>query len=355
MAKKNSIEHFKTIQKELQNPEQQKAVYYFCGDETFFLDRLQKTAEALVAKEHRDFNLDIIYAREKEPEQVLGIIRSFPMMAEKRVVIVRDFLSLNISSYRETGRGGGLDAFIPYFEQPNPSTLLILIDPKKPNGRTKLGKAIKKGKHIGYYEFEEVKDYRLPDWIISWTQARHNKKIEPRAAQMLAQLVGSDLQLLSIEIDKASTFIDTSKKITTSDIKKILQSYREYTVFELKDAVFSKNIDNSLFIVEQMLQNTKNTTGEIIRTAGFFYNVFSNIWQIRWLAAKGKPKGQIQKDLGIGSKWYFNKLWKDASKFELSEMPRVFEALSDADSAAKGFSKMNPRGIFFLLVKRIIN
>src|SRR5699024_9456554 len=146
-----------------------------------------------------------------------------------------------------------------------------------------------------------------------------------------------------------------SPQITAADIKKILQSYREYSVFELKDALFSRNMENSLFIVEQILQNTKNTTGEIIRTAGFFYNAFSNIWQIRWLAAGGKTKSQIQTTLGIGSNWYFNQLWKEASKFELNEMPKIFEALTDADSAAKGFSKMDPHGIFFLMIKRIIN
>ncbi len=351
----NSIKKYQKALKELTDPGKQKPVYYFCGEETFFLNRLQKSAEALVAKEHKDFNQDIFYAREKEPEEVLGIIRSFPMMTEKRVVIVRDFLSLNITSYQKTGSGGGLESFIPYFEQPNPSTLLVLIDAKRPNGRTKIGKAIKKGKHVGYYEFKEVKDYLLPDWIISWTSAHHNKTLEPQAAQILAQLVGSNLQVLSTEIDKASTFVDTSEKITTADIKKILHSYREYSVFELKDAVFDKVLEKAFFIVEQMLQHTKNTAGEIIRSVGFFYNVFSNVWQIRWLSSKGKTKSQVQQALGISNSWYFNQLWKDASSFEVKDMPRVFEALVDADSAAKGFTKMDSSSIFLLMVKRIIN
>lgn len=352
---KNSIKQYKKALNELTAVNKQKPVYYFCGEESFFLDRLQKTAESLVAEEHKDFNLDIIYGRDKEPEEVLGIVRSFPMMAERRVVIVRDFLSLNVSSYQKTGQGGGLDAFIPYLKRPNPSTLLVLVDTKKPNGRTKLGKTIKKGEHISYYEFKKVKDYLLPDWIISWANANHQKEIEPQAAQMLAQLVGGNLQLLSKEIDKASTFVDTSKKITASDIKNILHSYREYSVFELKEAVFSKDLEKSLFVVEQMLQHTKSTTGEIIRTVGFFYNVFSNIWQIRRLSAQGSAKSRVQQKLGIKSNWYFNKLWKDATKFELHDMPRIFETLADADSAAKGFSKMNSSAIFFLMVKRIIN
>ncbi len=351
----NSIKKYQKALKELTDSVNRKPVYYFCGDESFFLDHLQQKAESLVPEEHKDFNLDVIYAREKEPEEVLGIIRSFPMMAEKRVVIVRDFLSLNITSYQKTGSGGGLDIFVSYFEQSNPSTLLVLIDVKKPNGRTKIGKAIKKGKSVGYYEFKEVKEYLLPDWIISWTKSHHKKTMEPKAAQILAQLVGSNLQILSTEIDKASTFVDTSEQITTADIKKILHSYKKYSVFELKDAVLKRDLNQSLFIVEQMLQHSKNTAGEVIRSVGFFYNVFSNIWQIRWLSSKGKTKKEVQQALAVNSNWYFNQLWNDASNFELADMPRVFEALVDADSAAKGFTKMDPSSIFLLMVKRIIN
>jgi DNA polymerase-3 subunit delta len=104
-----------------------------------------------------------------------------------------------------------------------------------------------------------------------------------------------------------------------------------------------------------MLQHSKANTGEVIGSVGFFYSVFSNVWQIRRLASQGNSKQQVQKTLGINSNWYFNKLWKDASVFELSDMPRIFESLLDADSAAKGFSKMDPSTILLLMIKRIIN
>ncbi len=172
---------------------------------------------------------------------------------------------------------------------------------------------------------------------------------------MLAQYVGNSLQLLSTEIDKVCTFVDTSETITESDIKEIIGLYREYSVFELKDAIISRNLDNSLFIAEQMLQHSKANTGEIIRSVGFFYNMFSNIWQIRRLSAQGNTKKQVQNTLGISNNWYFNKLWKEASAFELSEMPRVFEALLDADRASKGFTTMDPATILLLMIKRIIN
>jgi DNA polymerase-3 subunit delta len=355
LPKKNSIKLYQQALQELSSPERQKPVYYFCGDEDFFLSRLQKAAEDLMPREHKDFNFDLIYARDQDPEEVLGIAQSFPMLAGQRILIVRDFLSLNLQTYNKTGSGGGLGLFLPYFKKPNPSTLLVLIDAKKPGGNTKLGRSLKNNKNVGFFEFKEVKDYLLVDWVIEWTEGHHQKKIDPQAAQMVARLAGNNLQLLSNEIDKVCTFVDTSERITVEDVKKIIGSYREYSVFELKDALFEKNLNQCLAITERMLQHSTTDAGEVIRSVGFFYNTFSNVWRIRRLAAKGRSKRQVQETLSINNRWYFNNLWKDASAFKINDMPRIFEALLDADSAAKGFSTMDPGTILLLMIKRIIN
>lgn len=354
MAKKTSIERYSEILKELQSGER-KPIYFFYGEEEFFLNKLQEAVEGLVPADQKDFNFDLLYGRDITVEKLLSIIRSYPMMADQRIVILRDFKQLNSSTGDDNGYGGSVNDLLPYLEQPNPTTLFVCIDPKKPSGNTKVGKAFKKSKHTGFHEFKEVPDYRLPDWIISWARNEHEKQIEPPAAQMLAQYVGNSLQLLSTEIDKVCTFVDTSKTIKESDVKKIIGLYREYSVFELKDAIISRNLDKALFIAEQMLQHSKANTGGIIRSVGFFYNMFSNIWQIQRLAAQGNTKKQVQNRLGISSNWYFNKLWKDASAFKLAEMPRIFETLLDADRAAKGFTAMDPSTILLLMIKRIIN
>jgi len=351
MAKKTSIEVFNQVLKELRSGKV-RPVYFFSGDEDFFLDQLQEAALALVPKEQRDFNYDLLYGQEVSVENVLGIARSYPMMAERRLLIVRDFFSLDQASSGESG--GSIDEFIPYVQQPNPSTLLVLISNKKPNGNSRFGKALKKEKSVGLYNFKSVPDYRLPDWIIEWTKSRHNKTMKPEAAQILAQYVGNNLLLLSTEIDKLCTFKDTSTSIETADIKNVIGLYREYSAFELEEAIFSRDIDKSLFIAEQMLQLSKANTGEIIRTVGFFYNLFSTVWQIHSLGNSGRNKAQIQEDLGIRNSWYFNKLWREASQYRLNEMPRIFEALLDADRAIKGFSKMDPASIFALMIRRII-
>ncbi|MEX2435814.1 MAG: DNA polymerase III subunit delta, partial [Balneolaceae bacterium] len=325
-------------------------VYYLYGEETFFIDLLQDEIEKLLPDDQKDFNFDLIYGAESSPGQVLGIVRSYPMMAEKRVVIVRDFLKLG-----EKTEDGTIQDFEGYLNNPNPSTVLCLIDKKTPDGRTGVGKLLKpSNKKFGIYGFDPLPDYKLPDWIADWARHSYRKNFEPQAAQILSQLVGQDLQLLSTEIEKLCTFVDTRENITIDDVKKISGSYRDYSVIELKDAVIDRDLESALTIMEQMLLKSNNNAGEIFKTVGFFYNVFGNIWQICRLTEKGLSKQQVQDSLGIKNNYVFNAQWAEASRFHLSEMPQIFEALLDADRAAKGFSTLDIPSVFLLLIKRII-
>lgn len=351
--KQNSNQVFQQVVGEL-NSGNLKPIYYLFGEEEFYLDQLLEKFSSIIPPEQKDFNFDLLYGQDVTPAQALSIARSFPMMAEKRVLIVRNFLQLNKGGGEDGSPRGHINDFIPYIENPNPTTLLVCFDEKKPAGNTNIGKAFKKDKKVGFYEFERMPDYLIPDWVIDWVRSNHSKNIEPAAAQLLAQFVGNNLQLLSTEIDKVCTFVDTSDTVTEADVKKIIGSYREFTAIELKEAIVARNMEQSLYISEQMLQHTKSDTGELIRLVGFFNSVFVNVWQILRLSEKGFAKNQIQSELGIGSSWYFNKLWDDASNFRYAEMPRIFEALLDADRSIKGFSTLDSTSILFFLVKRII-
>jgi len=354
LAKKTSIDHFKVTLQSIRKPDLRKPVYFLYGEESFFLDLLQEEVIKLVPEEQRDFNMDLLYGSEVSPEQVLGIARSYPMMSELRVLIVRDLRKMGRSQAEE---GGQLSDLVPYLEKPNPSTILLLIDEKPPDKRTNLGKLLTgsgSAKQIYSQKFDKLPDYKLPDWANDWAAHKFNKSIDPNASQILTQLVGNNLQLLSTEIEKVCTFVDSEDRVTIDHVKKIIGSYREYSVIELKEAVVDRNLEQSLSIVEQMLLKSNTDAGEVIRTVGFFYTVFSNIWQIRRLAEKGMDKSRIQQEMGISSNWYFNQLWKDASNYRLAEMPQIFEALLDADRAVKGFSTLDTSTILLLLIKRIV-
>lgn len=354
MARQTSIELYRGLVDEIKSGKT-KPVYFCCGQEVFFLDRIQQLVTDSVPADQRDFNLDVLYGQDTNLDRILSICRSFPMMADRRVVIVRDFFNLTNRSESdpENNTSSNLDDLIPYIENPNPGTLLLILDEKKPAGNTRLGKNLKSSKFVGFYEFEPVPDYRLTDWIVEWTKIHHQKDIDAPAAEYLAQFVGNNLLQLTTEIEKLSTYRKESTTISREDIQKLVGGTKEYSVFELKDALVSRDEIKSLFIAERMLHLSESDTGEVIKTVAFLYSFYSKLWQIIKYKERGLTPAQIQSKVGIKSTFYFNNLMKDARNYRSADILVIFENLLDADKAIKGFGKLDPGSVLYMTIRKI--
>lgn len=327
-----------------------KPWYCLVGKESFFLDQLQKAFLELIPTEARDFNADLLYGKEYTTDKVLSIARSFPMMSERRLVVVRDFLALGEDSEESTS----WDDFIPYLEHPNPTSILVLIDEhRRPNARTKFGKALKKSKQGFFSAFDAIGQSDLVDWVGGWANTRFQKQIDRQAAEFLAFIVGDDLQKLSTEIEKVCTFQDSSKRVSVEDIKKITGYTGQYSVFDLKGSLMDKKEAQSIAIAEHLLNKADNVTGEAIRLVSFLFSQFATLWQVRRLLDKGMNPQDIKSELKLGPAFFYTE--KEARKCRSGAFPRIFEALLDADMAIKGYSKMKPDAVIYLTLHRIIN
>lgn len=150
MARKpNSNQIYQQVVGEI-NSGNLKPIYYLYGEEDFYLDQLLERFSKIIPPEQKDFNFDLLYGQEVTPAQTLSIARSFPMMAERRVLIIRNFLQLSKGGSEDGSPAGHINDFISYIEQPNPSTILVCFDTKKPAGNTNIGKALKKDKKVGF-------------------------------------------------------------------------------------------------------------------------------------------------------------------------------------------------------------
>lgn len=327
-----------------------KPVYVLCGEETFFPDRIQEAFVELVPQETRDFNLDILYGRETTLNQALSAARSYPMMAERRVVIVRDF-----HRYFDPGRDeeeSNREDLISYLQQPNPATVLVLIDENKPDGKTRLGQALNKSEQVSVYKFDPVKEEQMPQWIEQWCRETAGKQIDPRASQLLAFHVGNNLMTLVAEIEKLSTYT-REDTIQEADVKEVVGISREVNIFDLSDALSAGDRAKVMGLADQMLQTADNPTGEIFKTIGYLTMYFNNLWQMHRLAQKGVADNEIPKQIGMNP--YFYRNLKPALRvYPLQKIPHIFEALLDADRALKGFSTMEPEDIYMMTLKRIM-
>ncbi len=384
MAKKtSSLEQFKAFMEELRGPEI-KPVYAFFGEESFFPDRLQDAAISVVPEEARDFNLDVLYGLEVKADKVIDVCRSYPMMAERRVVVVRDFMKMFDARQTRTERqgaerpggghsgleqasadpgeisldgpetgGGTVDDLANYLKQPNPSTLLILTSEKRPAANSKLGSALKKSKTVTSHTFDPLGEYHLPQWIVDWASMEHNLTFEDNAVQLLAFHVGNHLQQLTVEIAKLAASCKGDRAVKEQDVKDLVGLSREYSIFDFQDALFERNTGKAMMIARQLLHNADSPAGEVIKVISYLYGTFGKIWHIQRLTRKGMSPNLVQESVGIKSNFYYNKLARAGYNYPLAVCPWLFEVLLDADKAIKGFSRQSPESVLLMTVKKI--
>ncbi len=216
-------------------------VYFFFGDEDFLIDEI---VDAVVAEgvdpATKGFNLDIIHGSEVNGKDIVSIASSFPMMAERRVVIVKDF-----------DRVSNKELVEPYLEHPSPSTSLILIA-SKPDTRKKPYPLLKKNSVGG--EFSRLYDNEIPGWI-QRRVAQLRRTMTPEAAELLQAYVGNSLREISNQIDKLLIAVGSKPAIEVEDVEAVVGISKEFTVFELTKMVGEKNISRSIEIVERMLDS----------------------------------------------------------------------------------------------------
>ena len=93
--------------------------YLFFGPSEFRLEKvLDRIREDFIPESVRDFNLELCYGGEIDPAEIINRAQTLPFMAQNRLIIVRRI---------EEFSPGQLDTFLPYLEDPAPSTCLIFI------------------------------------------------------------------------------------------------------------------------------------------------------------------------------------------------------------------------------------
>jgi DNA polymerase-3 subunit delta len=226
-------------------------IYFLQGDEPYFIDLVSDYIEKNAIPEfERGFNQVVIYGKEASVATILSHARKFPMMADRQLVLVKE--AQNIP---DLGKEDAQKMFISYLTNPLPSTILVFAyKHKKLDGRSSLKKEIEKKAVL--VEAEKIKDWKLNEWIEGYFKELGHQ-IEPKAAQLLADSIGNNLEVMTNEVGKMLiNFVDPTR-ITVDHISKYIGINKEYNNFELTKAIGFRDINKANLIVHYFIQNPK--------------------------------------------------------------------------------------------------
>jgi DNA polymerase-3 subunit delta len=304
--------------------------YYIVGEDEYQKNEaVRELVEAATDSAARDFNVDFRRSGELDPETLGVLLSTPPMMAERRVVVLRDLNALKKDARKV------LD---DYVKKPASDLLLIMTLP----AGAKTEAALSASSTV--LEFEPLSGNRIPKWIAHHATSALGVSISEPATELLQAAVGSDLHQLAGELDKLASFVSGSgREIGEDDVAAVVGVRRGETQADLLDAVADRNAGRALELIPHILAQPKTTAVSIVMALS------TQMLAISWGRARldeGLSRARLAqeyfdllKETGAftGRPWgSASAVWsRAADRWNSSALDRALDSLLEADIALK--------------------
>jgi len=301
-------------------------VYFLSGDEPYYIDEItQYIQDNVLSEEEKTFNLSVLYGKDSEVRNIIDSAKRFPMMSSHQVVIVKEAQELK-----------GFEDLAHYIEQPLKSTLLVICYKYKSlDKRKKIAKTLQK--NGVYLESKKLYDDKLPGWISTHLSSK-KYSIQPKAAALLAEFLGSNLSKISNELDKLIITLDENERTITSEhVEKNIGISKDYNIYEFQAALGKKDVLKANRIINYFADNQKEN--HITRVISSLYFFFSKVLIYYWI--KDKSRENVMKTLKLGNIYFVNQYVEAAGKYSPNKVIQVIEILREYEMKSKGFGGNN--------------
>ena len=202
-------------------------VYLLHGKEQFLVDRgVEILRNRVLDPRTRDFNYEMLHGKEATSARILSAARTLPMMAKRRLVLIRDIDEMKADEL------AGLSAYVA---KPAIETCLVMTA-EKVDARLKFFAALKKAPAAVMLKLDALYERQLPAFIQEEARER-GVRFEPGAAQLLCDEIGADLGQLADAVERLASYVGDKKVIGVADIEEVVATTRQRSVFELCNAV----------------------------------------------------------------------------------------------------------------------
>lgn len=306
-----------------------RPVYLLMGEEPYPIDVVSDYIETHALSEaDRTFNQSVVYGRDTNGQQIATECNQYPTFAERRVIIVKEAQAMPHIADLEG-----------YVNHCLPSTILVLCHKYKSiDKRLKLTKAIEK---VGVImETKCLYDNQMPQWISTFAHSQ-GLSIEERAAELLAEHVGTSQSDAAKAFEKIRSAVGPGLKTVTTDmVSEHVGVSKEYNAFELRDALFRRDRAKALRIVKAMGQNEKTFPVQVIFAT--LYNGFDHLFTYTFtLSTTQNEQAAVKAALDCGEKnpYMVTRTFAPAAKlYNASKCMRITSMLAQYDMRSKGFA-----------------
>jgi len=273
-----------------------------------------------------DESTEHLNAREAPGPDVVAACNAMGLFTgEGRLVIVDEVERWKAADVKEVAA---------YLASPAPATVLALVALELKTDSALVKVVAKTGQVLAY----EVTKRKLPDWVAEQF-GRFGAKADADACRALIDIVGDDLDELTSEIDKLSTWA-AGDPITLRDVEQMAAGRAETAIFALTDAWGRRDVGAVLRSAEEIMERShRPRSGELMRIIGSLVNHVGRVRRCQRLADEGVRAKDAAPKLKMHP-FAAEKAFAQAANFSADELSDALIRLSELDAAAKGGSRM---------------
>src|SRR3954453_1587362 len=323
-------------------------VYYFQGPEDVLKDEAVRTIlDQALDPAMRDFNFDQRSAGQLDPEEVHSLCNTLPMLAERRVVVLRD-----LEAWKRKTKGK--NEFLRYLERPNPATVVILL---QGGGEDTEDKELA-GRSYSV-RFEPLSLGQATKWILRQAE-RQKVNLEPAAAEHLVNAMGPGLGALSSELGKLAS-LPADKPITPEQVGIFVGVRQGETLLDWRTAILEEQSGRAVSLLSSILAQPSMSGVKMVTALGTSLVGLALTRSFHDQGLRGRALDEavfkaLLRSRPNGLLGYREEITRWTRVLARWPQPRLRLALKaalDADQAVKNTSVSDERGVLTDLILRL--
>lgn len=230
-------------------------VYYLHGSEDVLKDEaIRAIVDRALDPSLRDFNFDQRSAGQLDPESLFSLCATLPMLAERRVVVLREIEALKRKPKVRA-------VLLSYLERPSPETVLILVqgsgDESQDRDMSRIAQAV-------------ACDPLPPERVLKWLRNRAEAagvRLEPAAADHLVRSTGGELGILTSELAKLAA-LPASEPLTAEQVGELVGVRHGETALDWRDALFDGRTGDAVRLLGPILDQPGGSGVKLVTLVG---------------------------------------------------------------------------------------
>ncbi len=310
-------------------------IYVLYGEDSFSIrEKLEEIKRGLGDPSLVATNTTVLDGEDLTTEDLRKVCETFPFFMAKRLVIIEGLLDRFETRGKAPARGQknnkeGKDEVKPFADciRNTPESTVLIITGDKRYGSNPLLKEIARAAQVKYFPF--LRSEELTRWVQKRV-AQTGGSISQSATSLLAGLVGSDLWVMTNEINKLVIFT-SGQRIEEEDVRKVVGYTREMSIFALVDAILELRAGEAQKSLQTLLvggDTAQHVISMVARQIQF-------IIRAKEMKSLKKSESEIQSNLALASPYALRKVLSQAQKYSIERLKEVYRKLLETDLAIK--------------------